>query len=580
MDRLSLALPRQASENPPAIGATLKELKAWRESLPVTDPEAALRSLNQGLREANRARADARLRVQILLVIEPAANALIQTLRARYAALPLPLSEEARRRVDQIRITQAELGYAYKRVLFDVLNQPKHPLNKKAPELIHGTLRTLSGLLLDHYLCYDAEPERVWGEINALYRYARGRNWHLGLLDLDNQRKDSIEQQFMRTVLLAAVIPYRLMRGDILRVSGLMEEWGAHCRLRVPPPGWRPASELFIDLAQDRPPGCQTIPENDLHLESVRILDVIGIRDLLARQHATLTHDPGPGGRISGRRQRDLLERLMHGWGGRQDRAGERLPATGRMDVMIGTTACGQAFGGDKESPAFLAEMPVSSLSLVPKDGESWGSNQLQKGLETRANGFASFKIDDPTRDIWSRSATLTIPVEIVEAQERERTLIDHRIVRQINVSTGGMAFDLAGMAPPGPKEGSIGVGDLLALRPSGAAKARWRLGAIRWMRLFPGGGGHIGVMLLAEAVELVTVRAVEGAGVGSAFAQAFMLRDHRPGEVTPRIVTPSALYAEGTALAVDSRSGKYRIELEQQIEVTDSYALYALKVL
>lgn len=583
MDRLSLAIPRVVSESRPVIGVTLREVKAWRDSLPGMDPEASLKKLNEGLRDANRAQADAQLRVQSLLVLEPAAISCLNALRGKYATLPLPLSEDARRRVEQMWVAQAELGYAYKLVLFDALNQQTHALKKKVPDLIYGTLRTLSGLLLDHYLYYYAEPERVWGEIGALYRYARGQNWHLNLLNIDNRHKDSIEQLFLRTVLLASVIPYRLMRGDILQVSRLMEDWGAHCRLRVPSPGWRPARELFIDLAQDRPPGCQGIPESDLDIEAVRILDVSGIQDLLVHQHSTLARGQSQGGRLSARKQRDLLRRLMMGWGGRQDRADDRNPATGKVDVMIGTTACAQAFGeasGGRKKNQSLTDMPVSSLSLVPKDTESWSSTRIQKGMEVKSRGAANFQIDDPNRDVWSRSASISIPVEIVEAQERERTLADHRIIRQINVSTGGMALDLDGLALSGAREGSLGVGDLLAVRPSGAAGARWRLGAIRWMRLFPSGGGHIGVMLLAETTELVTVRAVEGGGVGSAFIQAFLLRDTHAGQETASVVTPSAMFDEGTVLAIDSRGSKFRVKLVRQTEATDSFAQFSYKVL
>lgn len=582
MEKLKLVIPRIDPGRAPSVGSSAAEIKSWLERMPVLNGRQGLVSLLDGLKEINRAMVDTKLRAQSISWIQPVAARLVGAVHANLGGIALPLKQEKRAVLEQVWTLKNEIAYSYKLVLFQLLNS-KQPNPAQIAQYIGLSLRALTDLLYDHYLYYYAEPARIWGEIHSLYLFAAHNHWNERRVELDAGQHQSVDEIYMEAVLLSAVIPYRLMRGEIGKVRELLKDWGHHCKFRAPDANWWPKNELFVDLSQDRPPGCQ-LYDPQLNRAAIRILDVGGLKDQFQAEQGRDSQVDSKLARLSERKRREMYSRLSQGWGGRAMRASDRAQVSKDLAVVVGMGPCIQMLTAKKASGAGLekdlAEISFASLSLLPIDSAPARATSYSSGYKTKPTPV-SFQAKEPDLDIWARSSTIQMPVEIEESRDVMEQTEDPFIVKQLNESLDGVAIDLGGIAIDihADRFSRAQVGDLIAIRDANQPELPWRLGTVRWMRLFYHGGGNLGVMFLMDQPRAVSVRAVEGAGVGGDFVSALASATDftKPGA---KLIVPAAIYDEGTILAVKSQDRKLRLRLEQQLAAADGFAMYSIKQL
>ncbi len=538
-------------------------------------------SLLEGLKEINRAMVDTKLRAQSIAWIQPVAARIVGAVHANLGGIPLPLKQEKRATLEQVWGLKNEIAYAYKLVLFQLLNS-KQPNPAQTALYIGLSLRALTDLLYDHYLYYYAEPARIWGEIHSLYLFAAHNHLNEPRVELDSGLHQSVDEIYMEAVLLSAVIPYRLMRGEIGKVRELLKDWGHYCKFRAPGENWWPKNELFVDLSQDRPPGCQ-LYDPQLNRAVIRILDVGELKDQFQAEQGRGSQADSKLARLSERKRREMFSRLRQGWGGRAMRASDRAQVSKDLAVVVGMGPCIQMLMAKKtrgtELEKEIAEISFASLSLLPMDSApAHASSYSSLGYKTKPTPV-SFQAKDPELDIWARSSTIQAPVEIEESRDVMEQTEDPFIVKQLNESLDGVAIELGGIAIDihADRFSRVQVGDLIAIRDANKPEVPWRLGTVRWMRLFYHGGGNLGVMFLMDQPRAVSVRAVEGTGVGGDFVSA-LASSADFAEPGVKLIVPAALYDEGTILAVKSQDRKLRLRLEQQLEAADGFAMYSIK--
>ncbi|MEW5755672.1 MAG: hypothetical protein AB1810_05155 [Pseudomonadota bacterium] len=583
MEKLKLIIPKIDPRHVPAMGSDAAGIKSWLDRLPVLNGKQGLASLLEGLKGLNRSLIDVRVRAQCIAWIQPEAARIVGIVHANLGGIPLPFKQEKRAILEQVWSLKNEIAYAYKLVLFQLLNSKQHDPNQIV-QYIGRSLRTLTDLLCDHYLYYYAEPAQVWGEIHTLYLFAAHHRWNERRVELEGGQSQSVDEIYMEAVLLSAVIPYRLMRGEIGKVRALLKEWGHHCKFRIPGESWRPKDELFVDLSQDRPPGCK-LHDAQLNRAAIRILDVGALKNQFQAEQGRGLQADTKLARLSERKRRELLARLSHGWGGRAIRATDRVPVSKDLAVVVGMAACIQMLTSRKSGGVTLekeiSEISFASLSLLPMDSQPLHATTYSSaGFKTKPTP-TTFQAKDPERDIWARSSAIQGPVEIEEGRDIMVQKEDPYIVKQLNESIDGVAIDLGGIALDihADRFSRAQVGDLIAIRDADKPEMPWRLGAVRWMRLFYHGGGNLGVMFLMDQPKVVSVRAVEGTGVGGDFITALASSaDFAQDGV--KLIVPAALYDEGTILAVKSQDRKLRLRLVQQQEAADGFAMYLIKQL
>jgi hypothetical protein len=558
MSTLKISTPKQMLGHQLSIGSQLKEIKAWVDELPVFDPEMTLKLVLPVLIEMNRTELDNAIRIEALQLLSKVLQHPIEVIQKKYVTKPLPLFGKPKIASDNIKQLLNEMVYGYKVIIQYFILHPKQPTPKN--QIVYTTYQAihyLGRLLLDYYLCYEKQTPRNLIELTELYRFASTLSLDTTPIALSKGQKSTIELAYIQILLLVAIHPYRLIHDEALVVYTLMGDWSHHCSLQIPEKGWKATNELIVN-----PSDAVMVyhARADEMLDGVDGARIINIDRLKA---FTQTHSENIGtssSTLSERQMRNMFTRLLSGWRSSNVRATPRTRCTRKLNIILGLHSSYTLFGGH---PPEKIEPISDKLSLMPMAGESddpWASDT------TKAGDASTFKMDDPTSDVWKEEDIL--PSLIVEKE----ISLPHFEVIQTDHSDGGLSilFDFScGLQPH--------VGNLVSFQPVDKTD-EWKLGAIRWMELSQT-EGHIGIKLFKEKPIPVACKALRGVGDGGGLMQCLLIS---PGDLEhPEaiIIVPASVYDTATYLHAELPSDIKNITLTTLHDFSKSYACFSFTV-
>ncbi len=563
-----LSIPKQDPSRELGIPQSTQALQQWLDGLPVADAEKSTMMVLQLLASSNRCDLNLEFRLQLLKSLVPITDHLVQSLRSKYQMGESPYSSARNiKRIEAVKALLQELGYGFK-ILITKLSakEDKESLQYLSSAIFH-TVRINACRLVESYSLYEPVVNDIWGELSLLYRFSlkRGLNSDRHLLV---DQESSIEQLYMQVLLLSAVNPYRLMRGEAQKIFKLMGQWAHHAKLKQPEPGWQPKAaewELVVNLNKGEPPFTLSTSKPAENLSELRIVDVSEVKRYL-NEFANQAHQQGRGNaakELSLRLQMDMMKRLIGGWKSDVDRESERFLRQEDIELVMGLSDCHSLFRHEHNDPN---DFNLDDFGLVPLDSH-WGSAPKKKVVDDNS----VFKIDDPHHDIWEDKNTIVTSGDLEDMPEAPK--LETYRAKQVDVSSGGMGIEFALSSRLHAK-----VGDLLCVRIA-LEGAPWRLGDVRWQQALSSAQGSMGVRILSDKPIAVSCKALEGLGSGSADQKGLLIHADDLHDPQAELIVPASIYDVNTLLQVKIEKERTKIVLQEKLETTASFARYRFKL-
>lgn len=553
------------------VGGRLSQIKRWLDALPTSNLEAAAERLLLVCRDVLHSERIREQQLIVLRLLQPRISQLLMAISRRYEQTPMTARHDVQlfRLVEALQIAQCRawsLALQTQLVENRQYALPDHALQR----LVFDALRTQFERLQYHFSLYLPAPDGEWRGSHQLYALAREYGFeHDRIRYLGGD--GTIHQLYVKTVLLGAVNPYRLLPGEVCRLPALFDGWASYVRLEEADRTEAVAPDsMWIDLTSDAPPG------SDRPVTSEGQCLVMTIADLKRVMEATFVQmHRAPGGNhpmamIGRRAQRDLLMRLTKPWWRRLARRATRLASSGQLELLTGLSRCHSLYqrvtrrqhGG---AAVFAAELS-SELTLVSH--ERYSHTGVQQTLP--ASSFHA------GRDIWA-------PSNLIEPLNSEsygvvRDAEQGAQAEQLDHSECGLRLRLLHAHDSG-----LRVGELVALRQVEYGRNQtWSLAVVRWLRAAGAGqasGGLAGVEWLSSRVLAVEVRAVSGAGMGGASTRALVLEAESELPSAGRVVAAAGIYDVGTVLSLVGVKARLQLTLQRVVDSTDTFGCYEFKL-
>ena len=213
---LDLRVPTERAAPPKDLELRPKQVKAWVESLPLSQSAEAGRKILANLCAINRTKVDFDDRMQIWEAYRPIAQVVLDELDAVYGKSLLPLPPKAREALALARELTIELGYGYKTLILEKTGKLlAFGAKKQMPFLAYRAMESLVQLLRASYRSYTPIPAGAWQEIHTLYLHAEKEGFAAD--PADPESKASLADLYSETLLVALTDPYRLIPGELDR---------------------------------------------------------------------------------------------------------------------------------------------------------------------------------------------------------------------------------------------------------------------------------------------------------------------------------------------------------------------------
>ncbi len=584
-NELRLSFPAYEQLDAQSLNPAPRHLAAWLASFRVGEHDDAAERLLNVLHAYNRCAMKPGARYQFLDQLQPVIHEYVTALSDRLHGNTFPLTDKPRARFQLISALIRESAYGYKRVIHDVIQDDTRS-EVTDPALVNSIYQAvvfLSESLLAAYSAYVPEPEGVWGELHRLYGFAEQHDLlarsmsSLGSLRAEGDPQ-TIKHAYKRIVLLYLANPYHLMSGEAGAIYQHLNVWATHGRLLAADHNLSLDGKYFIKLDEASPPQYALRHDMPQHRRDLRVLDVSRLVEHIALERNKYTETES-GTHVSSmtlreRIRRDMLQRLEHAWGGRQERQDPRLPDNVGIVLAAGMSPSHHFVSNELPFTPELDEVRFhrpggvkETFSLVPIEDEPWKRSDKLDKLESgvakpRLSQFAG--AEDLWEKIYANKANTGKRAEDVEQD------FTAQLWRQINRSGGGMGVSCDGRGK------RIRVGDVVALKQANNLQAHWTAGIVRWLRDVREEQLEIGIMDMAGSLQPVAVRSIGGVGSGGEYFRSLLLTS---GDTT-HLLVPSAIYDVGTCLVLNRVDHLIYVRLVRMHEATASFSRFEYEII
>ncbi len=594
MKSIKLNIPQR--NNNPAITITpsLEQIKAVLRELPLANPEKCCIQILQELFRLNRAPFAVKARIDIMALLLPSIDDMINSVRNGYINDSLPLSNRRQQSAQLINRLLTEMSYGYKTIVHELLEEEDSAntaTRAHLPQAIYYAMGFLARLLVDAYALYIPEPPQIWLELNQLYLYAEKNQLHDIELNpinpIHEPKPATIINSYRRIVLLAIANPYHLMLGETVKMYKNLIDWAPQCRILNLSNNRLPEGKLFVDLTMDAPPlyapktSSKLRPIEGRQIEIKELLTLVSQetrRLTLAKQRDSLSHN------LAKRMERDMYFRWAEAWGIRRERLSNRKPVELPARMICGLTATHHFVSGEKVFRPEEDELQIrgrnahaggSTLTLLEEEQTPWAFEDPQKHVLTSLHQPRKSQFNAQQgaheRNLWIKVyANSTQAID--EFITNEATLFEFHGCDIVNSNQGGF-----GIICPRSSQLPARVGDLLSARTEG--NSAWAIGRVQWMKINGDKDVSQGIKLIAEDARVIAVKAVQGVGCGGEYYRSLLIPDLDPKEHPTTMITPAAVYDIGSILKVVLDDEILHARLLRQLTATSSFSHYQFEL-
>jgi hypothetical protein len=515
----SVRMTTERSAPPRDLEIRPKQVKAWIETLPLSQSIEAARKMSAHLTALNRAKLDVDARTQILEVYRPFALVVLEELDAIYAKSALPLGPRAREALTLARAITFDLAAGYRIAIGEKTGKLlAFGAKKQLPSLVVRAMEYLSMEFLASYKSYSPVPSSIWSEMHQLYLFADRQG--IATEPGDAETKVTAADLYSEALLLSLTDPYRLVPGASDQVLALLKPLRGLASLGQARPQTKAGGHFLVPCDTDKPPKPMLSANDDAGGPNWRLFDTNAIVDKLrARKSA---HEAG---NVSATLSRSVtpealafMGKLVTLWGDPPKRAHRRDAMDSTVAVCVGLKAVGH---------------------------------------------FVSVQPDrDPTAEGEAIRAGITIPLTAVPDDETSKAfpVYEWDIV---NHSAGGVKLRRASQSLH-----PVVVGDVVGIKFIN--RATWTVGAVRWITQFEEGGMEFGVQFLSTQARSVWVQPVNS---GSPQAKPGLLLTDEEG--ADSLLTQPSLFGDSRTFEIEAQGEISMVRATGLIEKTPRFDVF-----
>lgn len=508
-----------------------KQAKAWLDTLTNQPLMDSARGIYTAIYGSNRVRLDDDERFKLLEVYGEKLHPILVSLSFDFNEVKLPLNESARESANLSRDLLIEYAYGYKIILLEKANKLLlFSAKRQLPVLLYRAITALSDLLTLSYKTYTPTPAGVWHEIHQIYHYAQ---FH-GLQDqpIENVRLSesaTISVVYKQALLLALADPYRLMPGEVDKISNIIAHFSGGAIIMPYSVDLSGAGLFLVQSDSDRAPKALVSAGNITPAPIDKIISTANLSFTLSE----LIHQLDAGVPLktlalpfvgTAAQAGDLLRRLSRAWSLPPKRAFNRQPAAAVAEICAGIKALTHYL----------------SVQLDPA--------QNAERARLRAATTLSFKAAAAGTASEVRPDLITNHCEI------------------LNQSASGLALRKTPDSKP-----LVAVGEIIGVRLPD--NDHWNVGAARWVQSNDAQEIELGIQLISPSGTPLFIEAASGPLTRK--QDALLLPGMEALRQLPTILAPRDTYREGMEYKLEHEDRIDHIKATRLVEQTTHFDLF-----
>lgn len=420
-----------------------KQVAAWLQRLPLSNPLEAAEELSDYLATANRAKLSEDARAKMLEALTPAIEETVSALREQYASAPLPLAARLRPNPEQAQRLLLEQALAYKILIMDRLGRTFRLGKKRLPEYIQKLLLCLREILVISFETHENVPKGVWVDLHQTYNYAL-RDGLAETIPENGKLLETPEQIYKGILLLALADPYRFPQIELPWAKDIIARFSNLANLFPAEEAKGHAGLFVIEVNTDAPPKPMAWESHPTHPRWELMLNTTELVKHLAMLSAHVK--------------------------GKEDPEKLGLPTAAR----------------DPEYAVMLRRLKLG-----------WGASVQRQSQRRRHQRGKEFEVGFGLRSVYQLIGPVGVERHVASGQGEPAPAVMR--CQTVDDSMGGLALRKSGNVAV-----QVRVGDLVGIRQE---NGHWSVGLVRWFRVPKVGELYFGVQLMAPKALSVQIK-------------------------------------------------------------------------
>ncbi|PTQ87701.1 hypothetical protein [Agitococcus lubricus] len=557
------SLPEKSLNQLSLVGHSKAEMQGWVDSLPIMNVGETAKRLYQTLQELTRLKTTEENRYELLEVLRPSVQLILQALAKHYLNQSILLPDRANRVASLAQALRSYLATGYKIVAFDCVEKLQTKLSiigigrrqqqQLAAQSFQRAISELGGLLLEIHLLYLPSPVGLWLDLHTLYRAAVAygvAQTKIPDVHAPFSQSLTVTESYLRCLILAASHTNKLRQTEIKQIYDASELWTNHLKIKTK---FSVSDLLLIDTDNDFPPSYVS--------KSVDVPHPLYIDAQKLVQHLQTIQSTPPAQLTKGEvLASSLYQHLITIWSAPTERTFARRSYEGQLFLCLGLTATHYHLADELDFESVI--------------------NIRQTFTEEEANLFLRNGLSEEggQPDIWhfSLSSVDSIESEIVANNRKKQgtpDLYPPTAVSIVNISPGGYCIRWQGEPPI-----SLRTGEILALREPDDSS--WNIGVIRWVKQLPTEGAEAGIEILSARAKPCGARVIKKTGDSTEYMRTLLLPEmkslHRPAT----LITPNVSFRSGYRVLIRLGNEEVKVQLTTEMLTTQSFSQFEFALL
>lgn len=583
----NLMIPPQTLAELSLTSAQPKKFEQWLHSLPKGHIGQTAKQIYQISHELGQLKTNPQHRLELLELVRPIVLNLLPSLSKHYLNQAIVLPDKAAK---VATLTQALLSRtitAYKVVIVEMLDSQQLQKNdatllKSLKIALHRAMSLSTLQLLHNFQLYSLVPNTLWHDLYQFYLLAdKLKLLHEPVRATRNsENKSSINQEFLRAVMLSTASPNQLRQSQIKALFDASSLWSQEVSIQQS--SQQPAV-FYLDLLSDSPPSFFNWQTEQKNAQMRSVLFGALVEKFSYHIKNADTSDLVVPDNID----MLLLSHLCRTWSNASQRVFARTPQQGSIDIVIGFTASHYFLAGEMEFNTF-----VRGGEPAPLQHRENNPFLTHDPLSPISHDEERMGVDD----IWSFKYTAPVPAlssantdsNNLSNNEAGPTSLETAIENNINAHKKTPATAqcmIIDISPSGyciewqsPVSALLRTGEIMALKDH--RTAQWLIGAVRWLK-------QATPTTVRAGIELLSPNGIAcGASVIHKKApQSDMIRVIELPAITTigqkaTLLTPVTGFHEGDKIVLSYLQNKTKAKLVKRIASSPSYHQFQFELL
>ena len=569
---VKLRVPKQDLDRTRFFSSEPAAVSEWLENLPMANLGQATRQLYQALLELNRCRMMPDKRLELLEQLRRPIYFVVNALSKHYLNKPVALPSQPQQVAELVQSLHQHLASGYTIVAAHTAALGKQAI-ADPPALIAKALHRSFAeygknlqLLLE---LYETPSESYWQTLFQFYLLARQYDLLQMSINDPELGRCTIEQAYLRILLLCCSRPNQLRQEDIRQLCALLTNWSSYCHLG-------PADEHCVYVLNRAGSHSPVYRELFNTLIDDQWLG-IDCRALCAHLQKLLAGSDGkkPLVTIDGEQvNRYLLSHLLSAWSRSSRRSSMRIEDHGQLEICIGLSATHHFISDEIDFEAFVQQQGARTLTMDTDN----------PFLKTRAREVRQ-------KDVWdspyeNNLGKLDVALEAIEFQsprnqnspEKAAKYRSHQ-VEIVNSSAQGYCVQWPEQNPTLFRAGEVvGVRELNS--------HNWHVGVIRWV----GKGSksdeeasaghssriHLGLQLLSPSAAPYAAQVLHKTGDPSEYMRVLALPAMPTLNQPVTLLTPRVPFQPDQKIQLNQRGKLAQVRLGERLNDFGNYTQFA----